>query len=344
MANTIDLFDTRNLIAALRQMFPVKTFLKDNFFPDTSVHNTRNIDIDIKKGKRRIPLYVKREAEGTMVERIGFVTRNYTPPYVKPKMVTTATDFLKRDESRTIYETQEGPLARAQRRLGEDLATMDEMITRAEEKQASQLLQGGILTLQGDGFVDTIDFEVPASHKPVLSGADLWDASTGVPLEDLRTEKRRIKKSSGLSATDVIMGEAAINAFLANPSVTSQLDTRRIDLGLIIPEERANGVTFYGRIRDVAMDLWGYDEWYVDPITGVETEMVDPKKVIIATRGAMTKTHYGAIEDLKANFAMARFSKSWQEDDPSAQLVMVQSAPLLALHQVDAFVILTVLA
>lgn len=344
MANTIDLFNTRNMVRALRQMLPVKTFLMDTFFPEGTVHNTRNIDIDIRKGKRRIALYVKREAEGTLVERIGFVTRSYTPPYVKPKMITTATDFLKRDESRTIYETDEGPNARAQRRLGEDLAEMDEMITRAEEKQASQLLQGGILTLQGDGFTDTIDFEVPAAHKPVLTGADLWDASTGQPLEDLRQFKRLIKQSSGLSATDVIMGETALDEFLKNPNVLSQLDTRRIDLGMIIPEEMANGVTFYGRIKDVAMDLWSYDEWYIDPITGVETEMIEKKKVIIATRGARTTVHHGAIEDLDANFAMRRFPKSWREDDPSAQLVMVQSAPLLALHQVDAFVILTVLA
>lgn len=344
MADTINLFDTRNMIQALRQMLPVKTFLKDNFFPEVSIHNTRNIDIDIKKGKRRLPLYVKREAEGTLVERIGFVTRSYTPPYIKPKMVTTATDFLKRDENRTVYQTDEGPMARAQRRLGEDLSDLEEMITRAEEYQAAQLLQGGILSLKGDGFTDTIDFEVPASHKPVLAGGDLWDSTTEEPLEDLRVWKRLVKKDSGLNITDVIMGTEALDAFLKSPQVVNSLDTRRMDLGTIIPEEMADGVTFYGRIRDVGVDLWTYDEWYVDPISGVETAMVDPKKVIVATRRARTAVHYGAIEDLDANFAMARFAKSWKKDDPSAQMIMVQSAPLVALHQVDAFIIATVLS
>jgi len=334
------LFETRTMLAALEQMLPARTFLKDNFFTEEIVFNTKHVDIDIKKGKRRLAPYVKPVAQGKLVDRIGFKTYSYIPPYVKPKMATNAQDFLTRNIGETIYGANDGPQQRAEKQLGADLAELDDMITRREETQASELLHTGIVTVTGEGYSETIDFGMPATHKITLTGNDLWtDTTNSDPLVDLRTWKRLIAQDSGLVPTDVIMGSDALDAFLNHPKVQNQLDTRRIDLGQITPAMLADGVTFYGRIRDIGCDLWTYEEYYIDPATApTEKPMIEVDKVLMLSRRARTSVNYGAIQDLRANAAVPRFPKSWEEEDPSVRYLLVQSAPLLALHQVDAFI------
>ncbi|MDX1602017.1 MAG: major capsid protein [Salinimicrobium sediminis] len=339
----LELFETRTMIEALEQMLPPSSFLKRNFFSRVRQFDSEHIDIDIVKGKRRLGAYVNPKAEGKLVDRIGFKSHSYKPPYVKMKMTTTAQDFLKKQAGQTVYTPSQSAMARAEQQLGQDLAELDQMITRMEEKQAADLLSTGILAITGEGVDLTIDFLMPASHKITLAGGDLWSAGTSNPLQDLREWRRLVRKDSGLVPTDVIMGESALDAFLANTAVTDQLDNRRIDLGNIDPQTLPEGAILYGRIKDVNVTLWSYDEWYLDE-SGTEQPMIDPKEVLMVTRNARTSTNYGAIEDVEANASVARFAKSWTTKDPSARWLLVQSAPMLALHQSDAFLKAQVLA
>lgn len=343
----IDMFDTRTMLAALEQMKAVRTFLLDTFFQTVETSTSKYVDIDIVKGKRKLAPFVSPLMEGKVMDRQGFKTFTYQPPYVKPKMVTTAQDFLDRALGTHVYQNGDNANQRAARQLGKDLAYLTEAITRREEWMASQLLQTGKVAVVGDGVNAEIDFSMDASHIVTLLGGDLWSATTtSTPLEDLRAWRRLILKDSGLNATDVIMGSDALDAFLAHPSVKGTLDVRRIEMGLIDPMQMPSGAIYYGRIKDVALELWVYDEWYHDEISGTEIPLLDPKKVIMGSRQARTARHYGAIQDLDFGglASVPRFPKSWRTQDPSQQWLMLQSAPLVALHQVDAFACAKVLA
>jgi len=84
------------------------------------------------------------------------------------------------------------------------------------------------------------------------------------------------------------------------------------------------------------------DEWYVDD-NDIDQPMIPDNKVIVTSSKADARRHYGAIKDKKAGFAaVPRFPKIWDEEDPAAEFLMVQSAPLPAFHQIDAVVVLTV--
>lgn len=345
---TLALFETRTMLRALEQMVPARTFLRDNFFSgNTNQSTAKHVDIDIRKGKRRLAPYVKPTSQGVNVDRIGFKAYTFEPPYVKPKMVTTAQDFLDREIGNTIYGATDGPMQRAEKQVGADLAELEEMILRREESQAAELLQTGKVTVKGEGYPAAgteIDFLMPATHLITLTGTDLWtDKVNSNPLEDLRAWKRIVSKDSGIIPSDVIMGTDALDAFLAHTEVKDQLNTRRIDLGIVKPEELEDGVTYYGRIEG-KLDLWTYEEYHFNEDTGTEDAVIDPTKVLLATRRAYTSINYGAIQDLRANAAVARFPKSWEKEDPSVRFIMVQSAPLLALNQVDAFLCAKVLA
>jgi len=343
---SLPLFETRTMIAALEQRLPALSFLRDMFFSkEINVSTSKNVDIDIMKGKRRVAPYVNPRHEGKLVERIGYKAFSYVPPYVKPKMVTTAQDFLNRNQGETIYSAGDGPMQRAEKQLGKDLAEMEDQIIRVEEVQCSQLLQTGKVIVRGEGVDDEIDFQQSSANLPVLSGTDLWSNAAAEPLEKLREWKRQMLQLCGKRPDVCIMGSDAIDAFLKQQNVEQALDTRRINLGNIDPIEEAAGVTLYGRIKDVGINIYTYDEWYVDPESGDENPMIDPKKVILASTQARMAINYGAIQDLKAgNAAVQRFAKSWEKEDPSVRFVMVQSAPLCSLHQPDGVICATVLA
>jgi len=92
----IDIFNTRTMLAALEQMKRPKTFLLDMFFRAVSTSNTKYVDVDIVKGKRRLAAFVSPVIAGKPVEKRGFTTKSYAPPYIKPKLLTTADDLLNR--------------------------------------------------------------------------------------------------------------------------------------------------------------------------------------------------------------------------------------------------------
>lgn len=341
---SISMFDTRAMIAALEQAKPAKTFFLDTFFRQTEAHQTRFVDIDIQKGKRRLAPFVNPRHQGKVVDRLGFQTFTYSPPYIKPKMVTTAEDILKRQMGETIYSGGRSPEQIAQSLLGKDLATLDEMIVRREEWMAAQALQTGKVAIVGEAVDDEIDFSMDADHIVTLTSTDLWTDLTGHsdPIADLEDWSELIAKDSGLTGDTIIMGSDAARAFLKNAAVRSALNVWNYNLGRIEPGQVAPGIRRIGAINAVAT-IYVYHEWYIDA-NGVEQPMMDPKKVIVGSTQARCVKHYGAIQDLSATGAVPRFPKSWEEEDPSARFLMLQSAPLPVPHQIDGFVCAKVLA
>lgn len=350
MADTVNLYDLRTMLRALEQRKPPKTFFLDTFFPSTDVHDTDTVDIDIIKGKRRMAPFVNPRLQGKMVERRGYTTRTYKPPYLKPKTTITTDEIMKRMPGQTIYGGNMSPAERASQQLGKDMAELEDMIIRREEWMAATGITSGQVRVIGEGIDDTISFGMEATHLPTLSGTSLWSASTtATPIDDLRAWKRIVLQDSGIAPTDVVMGVDAYDAFLACDQISdkdkSLFDFLRLSLGQIEPRALPNGTTYVGRITELGLDLWVHEDWYISDFDdSVEESMMPPKKVLMGSRTARTTRHYGAIQDLEVNAALKRFPKTWTEKDPSARFLLVQSAPLMVPHQVDAFLCATVLS
>ena len=350
MPNSVDLFDLRTMLRALEQRKPPRTFFLDMFFAMTEVHDTATVDIDIIKGTRRMAPFVRPTLAGKLIERQGYTTSTYKPPYIKPKMVTTAAEIFKRMPGQIIYGGNMSPQQRAAEQLGKDLADLEDMIIRREEWMAAKGITSGQLRVIGEGVDDTITFGMSATHLPTLSGGDLWSApTTATPIDDLRAWKRTVIQDSGVAPTDVVMGPAAYDAFMKCNQVSdktkSLFDFLRLTLGQIEPQALPNGTTYIGRITELGLDMWLHEDWYISDFdSSVEESMMPTNKVLMGSRNARTTRHYAAIQDLEASGALKRFPKTWIEKDPSAQFLVVQSAPLMIPHQVDAFLCAQVLA
>ncbi|MCK5680451.1 major capsid protein [bacterium] len=333
----MDIFSTRTMLTAIDQLVTARTFLLQTFFPGFQQFASKSVDIDIIKGKRRIAPFVSPVLAGKVIDKRGFTTKTYTPPYVKPKFVTGAQEILNRAPGEIVYVGGQSQQNRAETKLGEEFAELDEMITRREEWMAAQELVTGSVSVVGDGINDVIDFQRSADHTVTLTGTALWTDAASKIIENLRTWRRKIIQDSGVTPNIVVMGSTAVDAFMSNVVLAASLDNRRVDLGKIDPTILPDGVTYYGYIKEVGLDLYGYDEWYLDD-AGDEQPMLPADKVIVGSTNSRNAKLYGMIQDLAAggNFAVPRFPKSWEKEDPSVRFVMLQSAPLVALLQPDS--------
>lgn len=351
----IDIFDTRTMLDAIEQMKRPFTWLRDTFFGRVHQFETETVDVDIVKGKRRMAPFVSPLSEGKLVEREGFSTNTIKPGYIKPFMITTAADLLKRQPGQMLYQGGQTIEQRASAQLGKDLATLMDLIDRREEWMAAKALDLGKVTMKikaesGDKTVE-VDFLMAANHKITLAGQDVWsDTVNADPIADLQAWATRIRQDSGINPTDVVMGSDACAAIINHPKVEKKMDMRAVDMGEINPRQLPNGVSYVGRIKapGLTVDIWTYEEWYVDEDSGNEEPMVPAKKVWMGSPNTANARLHAVIQDLEAieegQAAVQRFPKSWVPKNPSARHLMVQSAPLVALQQPDAFVSAQVLA
>ena len=96
MANEINIYEPRYLAEAVRTAPPICTFLRDRFFSKVKTFPTKNVDIDIVKGNRKMAAFVHPMVGGEIVQNEGYETKSYAPPLINPATVTTADMFLQR--------------------------------------------------------------------------------------------------------------------------------------------------------------------------------------------------------------------------------------------------------
>ncbi|WP_420652445.1 major capsid protein, partial [Mesorhizobium japonicum] len=81
-------------------------------------------------------------------------------------------------------------------------------------------------------------------------------------------------KDSGRTAGVAVLSAEAQDAFQKNDTVLKQLNSRRVDMGLIRPELLPDGVTYLGYLNDPGVDLYTYNEWYLDDDSSDEAPLI----------------------------------------------------------------------
>lgn len=336
----ISIFATRAMAAAMRQNKKTGTFLLDILFSKVDPKIGKYVDIDIIKGKRRMAPFQSPRVEGKLVEKLGKTTNSYEPAYVKPKKELDAELIVNaRGEGESAYSLQ-SPEERARDMLATELNDLEDMIIRREEWMCAQQLVNGYVDVVGDGVNYRINLLMDADHKITLTGTNIWTDALSDPDSDLSDGVGLISQDAGLSANIVIGNTATMDVYVRHAKVKDNLNTRRADLGFIKPEDMGDGVSYYGyvTVSGKQLDLYGYDNWYIDD-AGVEQPMIPNGQIVITSTKADFRRHYGAIKDKKAGYAaIPRFPKTWDVEDPDVTWLMVQSAPLPAAHQIDAIV------
>ena len=128
------------------------------------------------------------------------------------------------------------------------------------------------------------------------------------------------------------------------------LDNRSVDFGRASTQDLGDGAEYHGYLAGIlGVNLYAYDNWYVDPVDGVEKSLVPEKTICFIPENAQFSRLYGAIT-LKPNITSDFVTyegeyvlRRLDQQDPDATYLEIQSRPLYVPWDVDAFQIATVL-
>ena len=346
----MDMFSTRTMLGVVQDNEKkAKTFLRDRYFSNRVTFNTTKIDIDlVGPGKRKLAPFVNPKIGGIVVERDGYKTNSYEAPEVSPMRVTVAEDCLKRSPGETVYSAK-SPAQRAAEILGKDLSDLDDMITRREETMCAEALFTGKVTVNGEGYSEVINYwPTESADQPKTTLATPWSDANADVFADLRAARRHVIQQSGVAPTELICSNATVEAMLARLIASGkELDLRRVDMGAIDPQHLPGGVTYWGYLKDSALDIYSYDEWYLDE-EGNEVPMVPENVALLASPNVHTTLAYGMVALYKDGensaphfYEGARIPDSWvQRANPAGRIVQIKSRPLPIVNQVNGFHVL----
>jgi hypothetical protein len=340
-------------MGVIRKLPPVHTFFRSTFFSREKTFVTKSVDMDYKKGARKLAPFVSREIGGKVVPNTGYTTETYTPPFIAPDRVTTIDDILDRQPGESLYSGRT-PAQRAVIQMSEDFTDLREMILRREEWMCAQAMLTGKIVVLGEGVKDTIDFRFTNLIDISKDAKRKWKGGTVQnKYADLKAWHEKVQKEGFTNCNVCIMASDVVTEFLMDEQIRKLLDVKNYALAVIKPTQKENNVTYIGTIHELGLDLYQYNEWYVDdwtdPATPVELPMVPAGTLMMASTHAKYSMYYGAISILNQKtekwetVAGKYVPDTFIKKRPDRRFLSLQSAPVPVPHEVDSWITVKVM-
>lgn len=345
----INIYQTQTLLAAATRMMPVNTFLRSTFFPGVLTFVTEEVMLDVKKGKRKMAPFVAPRVGGITIDRQGYRTDKYAAPKIAPQRGITVDDLVIRGMGENVF-SKRTPADRQAELLGRDLAELDDMISRREEWMVAQLLFNGKITMKGyidynnSKYVEQ-DLDYSFGNKVVLTSGSLWTDSGADIYGDLKEWRLAVIQSSGKAPTICVMGQSAANAFMNNEDIQKKMNMYHTLLADINPVIKSDAITYIGRLPELGLDIYTYNDWYLDD-DGTEYPFVPVDHVFLGRPG-MGEVLYGAVTQMDNDqfFTIegARVPKSWADNNNEQRMLRLISRPVPKPESVDDWYVAQVL-
>ncbi|RDT54495.1 major capsid protein [Phytobacter ursingii] len=349
MAQSI--YDTVSLVGLVPNLMTSQNWLLDRFFPNIETSNDEYVAIDVDVGLRRMAPFCSPLVEGKLVESRRYQTDKFKPAYIKDKRAPD----LRKPIRRQIGERIGGEYTAAEREMLNiqfEMSDQIDVLNRRLEWMGASALSTGTVTIKGEGFPTTVvDFGRDPALTVALSGSDKWPTSLAAgatntqPSDDIEIWQTLVLQKSGAAPTDLVFTNKSWRAF--------RLDTTIKDNAIVFPalSPFGNQIDAGPRIEKGAVykgrwgqfDLWLYNDWFIDPDTGIETPMLADGSVIMSGADLMGTRAFGAILDPEFNYGpMAYAPKTWTQKDPAQRFLMMQSSPIVIPSRVNAALCATV--
>lgn len=351
MAINASIYDPRSMGTLISRIPPVHTFFRDTFFKNEKTFITKSVDVDFKKGNRALAPFVHPKIGGKTIPNSGYQTKTYTPVLVAPNKITTVDDLLNRSAGENPYSGKT-PAERAVEKLADDFSELTEMIIRREEWMAATAIFTGQIPIIGEGLNEVIDFNF-TNIETIVTPALKWSGADADPLKDLERWRKTVQKEGFVNCNICIMASDVSAEFVNNPKIQKLLDTKAYDLAAIKPRELPNGVTYIGTINKLGLDIYEYNEWYLDDWTNPEVK--EPKPLVpdgtlaLLSTAANYSIYYGAstiIDEKSGEFITVegnRVPQTWVERRPDRRFLQINSHPLTVPHEVNSWFVAKVL-
>ncbi|MBP3579004.1 MAG: major capsid protein [Lachnospiraceae bacterium] len=345
MANEVSIYEPRTMGRVVSKLPPARTFFRSTFFKHEETFNTESVDVDFRKGSRKVAPYVSRLIGGKVVPNTGYETKTYTPPLVAPEKVTTIDDLLKRRPGESIVSGRT-PAERAVLKMSDDFTELREQIVRREELMCTQAIFTGKIPVIGDGVNEVIDFQF-TNKEEITTATKKWTNAASDPIADLKRWHEVVQKKGFINCDICVMGTDVANAFVNHEKVQKVLDVKNYNLAVIAPKQLPNGVTYIGTIHELGMDIYKYNEWYLDDWTNPDAPedkpLVPVNTLAMLSTNANYSMYYGAItliDEPNGNFRTVEgkyVPDTWTKRKPARRFLNLSSAPLCVPHDVDSW-------
>jgi hypothetical protein len=331
-------WDFRTLTEAVNIIVPEKQLYTNLFFKNRITVDSAHVDADVITSTQTLATPRSDGAPARIAEKRGRASVSVRLPVFREKVSAAALELLtQRIEGGSIYLGGKSPADYINAKLGDELKTLKDRITRTIEYMAAQAMRGNI-AMTGEEVDINLDFGIASGNKPSKAGNDKWGGTSAKIKKDLRAWQRLCVQGSGYQPDVCILGSDAADAFVEDASILKVLDQNNVKVGAL---DLTQGISYIGRF--LGMDIYEDCRQYTDA-SGVSQNFTPASTCLLASTQADQRLFFGPIIDLDANGSVMQefFSKSWTEKDPSVTWLLVESHPLPVPYNPNSIVVATV--
>ena len=272
---------TKALIASYVDKPKPKAFLQ-SFFRNES-RTTKTLSIEVQRGTEYYAVDVARQDEGNINEWKYSTEKIFYPPYFKEKFYLTDLELYER-----LFGAAPGAAvddAAFRSMINDSVKKLDQIkdkITRTKELWCKEIFEFGTVS-PSKGAV--INYARKAGSFVTLTGSDLW-LNNGNVFNQIQAWCEWLRQNGLVTSMDfdLLVGSTAIQHFSANTVVTNRQNLYHYQPDeLTKPKTSTQGSTFLGQISagPYRVNIWTYPEYYQIPGSGVKSQYLNPKKVVL---------------------------------------------------------------
>ena len=331
----------QGIIASSEKFSP---FLTNLFCPQEFSFDTEKVMFDKIFEDNTATPYVSPMVAGKVNRKEGYLTREFSVPYVKDLDQVTPEDGVKRIAGEAITGTL-SPTQRIAAARAKMVVRHKRRLSVRIEEQVSQLIQGGKILCEGEGHPSVeVDFGMSAENDITVTGGARWslldpDTDDGQQILD---DLEDWASASNTGVTRATFEKSVWKHIIKFKAVRELRDTQvrgEKSTFSTAPVTNNEHVQFKGTLG--TLECWTYTGFYtkVDE-DGNKTNVpfLDTGRLVLSGGRPNGAVAFGAIKDMHQLSAVKQFSKNYISENPSAENILSQSSPLAALPDIDSIV------
>lgn len=345
MADFLKPYGTIKLQGIIKEMDTFTPYLSTFFCGGTPIFfDTEEIAFDKMFEGNTLAPYVSPLVAGKVNKKQGSSTMKFTVPYIKDLDQVRPSEGFRRGAGEDFGGTLT-PTARIAAERVRLLSRHGKRLSLREEEQVSQIInRGGKILCEGEGHpAIEIDYQMSPSNNITVTGPARWsqldpDVDDGQEIiDDLEDWAAEANVSIGRATFEKSVWKHIIK-FKAVRELRDTLVRGEDSTFSTAPNTNKEDLQYKGTLG--TLDCYVYTGFYRD-----EEKENSPKKffleegrVVLSSNSPTGAFAYGAIQDVQEMRALRQFSKNWISENPSAENLMSQSAPLAAFADIDSIV------
>jgi hypothetical protein len=298
---------TQTVIAIYKENAPVGSHFSSMFEPVPT--ESKYVSIEVERGTEKIAVDVNRLGGGNRNTFSKSTEKIFLPPMYDEFFDATGLDVYDKMVNSPRNAKLTGSTAVG---VAKKLLELQKKVRRAEELQAAQVMETGIVVLKNG---DNIDYKRKATSKVDAGGAGgYWTVTT----TDIETQLKNIgnffrtEGKSNVNTIDMTLSGAGYIALKKSDYFKTDANYNNVQLNDIRkPEKRPSGVVYNGQISagSYIFNIWVYDETYEDNAGATQRYMAENQAAFSPVSGVEFNAAYGGLPTVINDPARVEFPK-----------------------------------